>query len=416
MNLLNSDPLKHVLNEKNVWPFSATIFHIHSHFHYIPTSFYIGCSNSLTKNKVGENEGSAKIFAFAKLMEYNTTETLALFGEYYQEVLDDPDGDNHQNIRTLIKCGIENVTFEISSCLTRRNTSLEKTIFEAWENRSNIQREKPYDGRNEVFEVFELIENGLLGPVAVNSIALSIAETREEAEKGIIVFDWVKKALLLGLSKQFKMRWIDRSRGYRDFLPVFPMTWKEFENLEKCDLDSRQAPPGSRRGSRFKGVQAMPNTWMNSGAVVGIGTMLDNLSVAASCAYIGKNCHISGKAGIGGVFEPLGAIPNVIGDNVFIGVSSEPTEGCIIGSGAVLAPNVIITSGTRIYDMRPESKTYGKYSFGFIPHDVLVTVGTYTIGVSEDEISISGGCVIIRKDMDPNKRGKVDTNKMLREI
>lgn len=395
------------IDMRNTLPFSSSIFNIHNEYKYTPKPFEIEYIRSEGKG----TEGSAKILAYAQINNLNTEQTLFLFGEHYQNVLDTPNGDNHKNIRALIKYGIAKVTFPEGYPIEKRNKSLESVITETWENRSNINREDDYLGRNEVFEVFELIEEGLLGPVAVNPDVLSYADSREEAENGIIVYPWVKEALLLGLSKQFKMRWIDKTSGYRDFLPVFPMTWDEFEKLEKCELNSRQAPPGARRGSRFMGVQSMPNTWINSGAVVGEGTMLDNLSVAASCSYIGKNCHISGKAGIGGVFEPLGAIPNVVGDNVFIGVGSEPTEGCIIGSGAVLAPKVVITSGTRIYDMRKKSKKYGEYSFGFIPHDVLVTEGTYSI-----ENNISAGCVLIRKNIDPDKRGKVDTNAMLREM
>ncbi len=409
--LFNIYPATRSLNQKLVWPIHASIFHIHSEYHYEAKTFSVAGLQS----KAGENEGSAKILAFAIDNKLATEETLTLFGQCYQEVLDDPDGEIHPNIRLLMVNGIASVKFSEGSCLTKRRKSLEETITDTWETRASINREDDYVGRNNVFEIFELIEAGLLGPVAVNPHVLSIAENRDEAERGIIVLDWVKKALLLGLGKQFKMRWIDKKQGYRDFLPVFPMSWDEFDALEKCKLDSRQAPPGMRRGSMFKGVQAMPNTWTNSGAVVGEGTMLDNASVAASCSWIGKNCHISGKGGVGGVFEPLGAIPNVVGDNVFIGVGSEPTEGCIICSGAVLAPKVVITSGTRIYDMRP-GKNYGTYNFGFIPHDVLVTEGTYSMGTGVDDVGISAGCAIIRKDMDPEKRGKVDTNAMLREM
>ncbi|MBT3852888.1 hypothetical protein HOF65_02590 [bacterium] len=411
MEICNEYPVTKSLDNKLLWPFNATIFFIHSEYEYEAKPFSIAGKES----KAGQNEGTAKILAFSIDNGLNLQDTLLLFGDFFQEVNDDPEGVEHENIRLLMANGLESVKFSKGSCLRKRSTSLEDTINDTWENRSKIEREDNYIGRKQVFEIFELIEAGLLGPVAVNSLALSIAETRDEAKRGIVVLDWVKKALLLGLGKQFKMRWIDKTKGYRDFLPVFPMSWDEFENLEICDLDSRQAPPGARRGSRFAGVQSMPNTWINSGAVVGYGTMLDNVSVAASCAYIGKNCHISGKAGVGGVFEPLGAIPNVVGDNVFIGVGSEPTEGCIIGSGAVLAPKVVITSGTRIYDMRP-GKNYGTYWYGFVPHDTLVVEATYQIGTDKEAMIIAGGCVAIRKNMDPSKRGKVDINSMLREM
>lgn len=154
----------------------------------------------------------------------------------------------------------------------------------------------------------------------------------------------------------------------------------------------------------------MPNSWVNAGARVGPGTMVDAGATVGSCGFVGKNVHISGKAGLGGVFEPLGQVPVVVGDNAFIGLCSEPTEGVIVGPGAVIAPSIVLTQSTKIFDNRPGSLTEGKHWYGFIPHDALAIPGTYT--------RKGGGvaCVLLVKNMDPGKRGKVDINEELRGL
>ncbi len=390
-------------------PFSNSIFTLANLYHPPrPTAFSIGSVN----NAADENQLSAQICHWAIEEGMRLEETLLLFGEHYQQVLQNPDGTDHANIRALMEQGLEKVRFEGEhGPLTRREQSLESTVTELWGQKPDLEQET-FPHRNVIIELIELVEAGKLGPVAVNPQVLSMAETLDESKEGIVVYPWVKKGLLLGLQKLYRKRWIDRKRGECDVLPVHGMTWKEFADLPIADVDGRYVPGGARRGSCKGDVPIMPGGWINSGAVVGNDTMVDRCAGVGSCAYVGEECHISANAGIGGVFEPYGAIPVVVGDRVFIGVGSEPTEGCIIGSGAVLAPNVILTSGTKIIDARPNSPTKGEKWHGFVPHDALVVPGTYQRAGS----NVFLACAYLLKDFDPRNRGKVDINEELRQL
>jgi len=385
--------------------FSNTVFGITDNYTRQNVAFSIGD----VFNNVGENSGSADIFSFALMAELDKNQTLELFGEHYKNVLDNPDGENHQNIRAFMEYGLDGLDFPDGYSLVERDASLSSLIDVMWEQRGSIKQGDKFEGRKAVIEVFHQIEMGKLGPVAVDPYILSTANSLKEVEMGINVYEWVKKALLLGLSKLFSKREIQGV--YSDVLPCNGMGFDEFENLPISTSPLRMVPPGVRRGAKITNIAMMPNTWVNSGAVIGEGTMLDTGSTAGSCSYIGKNCHISGKAGTGGVFEPLGAIPVVLGDNVFVGICSEPTEGVIVGSGAVIAPGVILTQSVRIYDNRKDSPTKGEFWYGFVPHDSLVVTGTY-----QNESGSNISCAYIVKDIDPTKRGKVDINNELRNL
>lgn len=383
--------------------FEANLFDIYDKFAITPVPF----KNGGLENKTGENSASAAIFAYAAEMGLSDGETLELFGEHLQAVTNNPDGNDHENIRQFMKTGHNGIEYlDGQDGLHERNEKLSETVLRIWDDRDDIKSGLDFDGRNAILAIYEGIEKGYLGPVAVDFNALGKAETPKDGQAACHVLPWVKQGLLLGF-RLFEKR---RMGQHHDTLPTMHYSWEEFEKLPISDTDYRMVPPGYRRGTYSKGVSMMPNSWQNAGSRLGAGTMLDGGSTAGSCSRTGKNCHISGKAGLGGVFEPFGAIPVVIGDHVFIGLCSEPAEGCIVASGAVLAPSLVLTGSTKIFDLR-EGKDSKVHWCGFVPHDTLVVPGTY-----ERSPGIHIACAYVIKDIDPANRGKVDINKMLRDL
>jgi 2,3,4,5-tetrahydropyridine-2-carboxylate N-succinyltransferase len=132
----------------------------------------------------------------------------------------------------------------------------------------------------------------------------------------------------------------------------------------------RRAPPVVRRGAFIgKGVVLMPS-YVNIGAYVGEGTMVDTWATVGSCAQIGKNVHLSGGVGIGGVLEPLQANPTIIGDNCFVGARSEVVEGVIVEDNCVISMGVYIGQSTKIYD-----RATGEVMYGRVPEGSVVVSG-----------------------------------------
>ena len=165
--------------------------------------------------------------------------------------------------------------------------------------------------------------------------------------------------------------------------------------------------PGSvvRRGAFIgKGAILMPS-FVNIGAYVGEGTMVDTWATVGSCAQIGKNVHLSGGAGIGGVLEPLQADPVIIGDGAFIGARSEVAEGVRVGEGAVLSMGVYLGASTKIID-----RATGETFIGEVPPYAVVVPGTTTT---------AGGlglyCAVIVKRVDERTRSKTSINELLRD-
>lgn len=385
--------------------FQANIFHTCNEFSITAVPF----KNGKIKNKKSENQGSAILFSFGLVKELSEKATLELFGEHHDSVLENPDGKDHQNIRQFMKTGFAGLKFpKGTSALKARPIQLSHVVQYLWGQKESIKAGSKFECRKEIIQIFECIEAGHLGPVAVDMISLGKAETLKQAQACCEVFPWVKQGLLIGLPKLFKKRVVwDR---YHDTLPTKDFTWKQFEKLKISKIGPRIVIGGIRRGSFTPDPACMPNFWINSGAHVGKGVMADASSTIGSCAYVGKNIHISGKAGVGGVFEPFGDVPTVVGDDAFIGLGSEPAEGVIIGPRAVMATGVIITGSTRIYDNRPGSPTEGKHWHGFVPHDSLAVNGTYP------RKGGSVSCVRLVKNIDPDKRSKVEINEALRNL
>lgn len=193
--------------------------------------------------------------------------------------------------------------------------------------------------RSAAFDVFEQLRDGLeKGDVR--------AATRD-AEGQWHAHAWVKEGILLG----FRLgRLVDYASG------TFPFFDKDTYPLRPFSLESgvRIVPGGSavRSGSYLApGVVAMPPMYVNVGAYVDEGTMIDSHALVGSCAQIGKRVHLSAAVQVGGVLEPVGALPVIVEDDAFIGGGCGLYEGCIIRESAVLAPGVLLTGSTRIYDL-----------------------------------------------------------------
>jgi len=154
----------------------------------------------------------------------------------------------------------------------------------------------------------------------------------------------------------------------------------------------------------------MPS-FVNVGAYVGEGTMIDTWSTVGSCAQIGKNCHISGGAGIGGVLEPLQANPVIIEDNCFIGARAEVAEGVIVGEGSVLSMGVYLGQSTKIIDRATGEVLYGRVP----PYSVVVSGAMPGKPLPNGEAGPSLYCAVIVKRVDGQTRAKTSINELLRD-
>ncbi|AHX11308.1 bacterial transferase hexapeptide family protein [Neorickettsia helminthoeca str. Oregon] len=215
---------------------------------------------------------------------------------------------------------------------------------------------------------------------------------------------WVKQAILIymRISENKLITYGQPESSWFDKIDQRFMLWQE-EDFSKAKI---RAVPGSFvRKSAYIGtdVVIMPS-FINVGAYVGAKTMIDTWASIGSCAQIGKNCHIAGGVGIGGVLEPLASNPVIIEDNCFIGARSEIVDGVLIGEGSVLAMGCYIGPSTRIVDRATNKVTYGS-----IPPYSVVVPGSIQL---KDGISIS--CVIIVKQVDEKTRAKVQINQLLR--
>lgn len=216
-----------------------------------------------------------------------------------------------------------------------------------------------------------------------------------------VVHTWIKQAILLHfLTEESKIIgnnnwWCDKINNKFD-------GWNE-ERF--CQSKIRAVPGCFVRQSAYIGtnVVLMPS-FVNVGAYIGSGTMIDTWSTIGSCAQIGKNCHISGGVGIGGVLEPIQASPVIIEDNCFIGARSEIAEGVIIREGAVLGMGVFIGASTKIIDKETNKVLYGEVP----PYSVVVP------GSISSKNNISTYCAVIIKKVDEKTRSRTSINEILR--
>ncbi len=218
------------------------------------------------------------------------------------------------------------------------------------------------------------------------------------------VNEWLKKAILLHFKiSQMKIYDGNCMKWYDKVDPQF--TSNQEEKLKNSG--ARLVPGAFIRTGAFlgKNVVVMPS-FINIGAHVGNGTLVDTWATIGSCAYIGKNCHISGGAGIGGVLEPLQAKPVIVEDNCFIGARSEIVEGVIVEEGAVISMGVFIGKSTKIINRQTGEITYGR-----VPPYSVVIPGCL---IAEKPGLLGLYCAVIIKQVDEKTRKKTQINELLR--
>ncbi|WP_205688746.1 2,3,4,5-tetrahydropyridine-2,6-dicarboxylate N-succinyltransferase [Candidatus Macondimonas diazotrophica] len=273
-------------------------------------------------------------------------------------------------------------------------TSLQDTIEAAFEDRANISpQQAPESVRRAVQNALDLLESG----------QARVAEPL--AQGGWQVNEWLKKAVLLSFRLEDNH---PVEGGFTRFYDKVPTRFAGFSEADFRALGVRVVPPATvRRGVCIgRGAVLMPS-YVNIGAYVGEGTMVDTWATVGSCAQIGRNVHLSGGVGIGGVLEPLQASPTIIEDDCFIGARSEIVEGVVVERGAVISMGVYIGQSTRIYDRRT-----GTISYGRVPAGAVVVSGS----LPSADGSYSLYCAVIVKQVDEKTRQKVGINELLREV
>jgi 2,3,4,5-tetrahydropyridine-2-carboxylate N-succinyltransferase len=226
-----------------------------------------------------------------------------------------------------------------------------------------------------------------------------------DGKGGWKVNEWLKKAVLLYFRTQ-EMELIEADPA--PFWDKVPARFADFDESQFRKLGVRVVPGAIvRRGAHIgKDVVLMPS-FVNIGAHVGAGTMVDTWATVGSCAQIGKHCHLSGGAGIGGVLEPLQATPTIIEDHCFIGARSEVVEGVIVGHHSVIGMGVFLGQSTRIYN-----RATGEVSYGYVPPGSVVVSGQ----LPAKDGSHSLYCAVIVKQVDAKTRSKTSINDLLRGL
>ena len=285
--------------------------------------------------------------------------------------------------------------------MTTANTDKAKLaaiIDAAFEDRDTINAQTTGAVRDAVNAALDLMDRGH-------------ARVAEKAEGGDwVVNQWLKKAVLLS----FRLNPMEIIKGGPGDATWWDKVPSKFDGWRGVDFEEAgfRAVPGAivRRSAHIaKNVVLMPS-FVNLGAHVGEGTMVDTWATVGSCAQIGRNVHLSGGVGIGGVLEPLQAGPVIIEDNCFIGARSEVVEGCIVREGAVLGMGVFIGQSTKIVD-----RATGEVFYGEVPAYSVVVAGTLPgKPLANGEPGPSLYCAVIVKRVDEKTRSKTSINELLR--
>ncbi|WP_336738943.1 2,3,4,5-tetrahydropyridine-2,6-dicarboxylate N-succinyltransferase [Aureimonas altamirensis] len=277
------------------------------------------------------------------------------------------------------------------------HAALEKTIDAAFEARDGIDATTQGQVRDAVDAALALLDSG----------------ERRVAERGAdgtwVVNQWLKKAVLLSFRLN-DMSVIPGGPGQANWWDKVPSKFDGWGAEEFRGAGFRAVPGAIVRRSAHvaKNVVLMPS-FVNLGAYVGEGTMVDTWATVGSCAQIGAHVHLSGGVGIGGVLEPLQAGPTIIEDNCFIGARSEVVEGCIVREGAVLGMGVYIGQSTKIVD-----RATGEVFYGEVPPYSVVVAGTMPGKPIGNEPGPSLYCAVIVKRVDEKTRSKTSINELLR--
>jgi 2,3,4,5-tetrahydropyridine-2-carboxylate N-succinyltransferase len=280
---------------------------------------------------------------------------------------------------------------------------LQTQIEKAFEDRATITTATKGDARHAVEEALDLLDRGkarvaekLPGATGPNSWKVN---------------QWLKKAVLLSFRLNDNAL-IDGGPGEATWWDKIPSKFEAWGENRFKDAGFRAVPGAIVRRSAFiaRDVVLMPS-FVNLGAYVDEKTMVDTWVTVGSCAQIGKNVHLSGGVGIGGVLEPLQANPTIIEDDCFIGARSEVVEGVIVGEGSVLSMGVFISASTKVID-----RASGKVHVGHVPpYSVVVPGALPGKPLPDGSPGPSLYCAVIVKTVDAQTRAKTGINELLRE-
>lgn len=275
--------------------------------------------------------------------------------------------------------------------------ALEAEITRLWDDRATLSPATGGAARASVEAALDLLDSG----------ARRVAEP---GAAGWVVNEWLKKAVLLSfrLTESTTMA----GAGGAPVYDKVPMKFDGWGDNRFREAGFRVVPGSVVRRSAFvaPGVVLMP-CFVNVGAHVGKGSMIDTWATVGSCAQVGANCHISGGVGIGGVLEPLQAAPVIIEDDCFIGARSEVVEGVIVEKGSVLSMGVFISASTRIVD-----RTTGEVFYGRVPSYSVVVPGTLPgRKLPDGSPGPNLACAVIVKRVDAQTRSKTSINDLLRD-
>ncbi len=280
---------------------------------------------------------------------------------------------------------------------------LQPVIDDAWERRAELTTTTRGAVRDAVEAALDALDGGT-------------ARVAEKADGKWRVHQWLKKAVLLSFRLN-DMATVpggptDPERGPSPWFDKVPSKFAGWGENRFRDAGFRAVPNCVVRRSAYiaPGAVLMPS-FVNVGAYVGENTMVDTWATVGSCAQIGKNCHLSGGVGIGGVLEPLQADPVIIEDNCFIGARSEVVEGVIVETGSVLSMGCFISATTRIVD-----RATGEVFYGRVPAYSVVVPGSMPgKPLPDGSPGPSLYCVVIVKRVDERTRAKTSINELLRD-
>jgi 2,3,4,5-tetrahydropyridine-2-carboxylate N-succinyltransferase len=278
------------------------------------------------------------------------------------------------------------------------DANLEQTINDAWEARAGVNVQTKGAVREAVEAALDLLDSG----------KARVAE--KGADGSWTVHQWLKKAVLL--SFRLSDNELLNGPAGASFWDKVPLKTKGWGDNRFKEAGFRQVPGSIVRHSAFiaKNVILMPS-FVNVGAYVDEGTMVDTWVGVGSCAQIGKNVHLSGGVGIGGVLEPMQANPTIIEDDCFIGARSEIVEGVVVGQGSVLSMGVFIGASTKIVD-----RATGEVFMGRVPpYSVVVSGSLPGKPLPNGQPGPSLYCAVIVKRVDEQTRSKTSINELLRD-
>jgi 2,3,4,5-tetrahydropyridine-2-carboxylate N-succinyltransferase len=270
-------------------------------------------------------------------------------------------------------------------------SGLQSTIEELWERRGSLDAQGPRNELQAIEEIIEALDKGK-------------ARVAEKIDGQWVTHQWVKKAVLLYFRVHDNVLMREGTTRYFDKVPT---KFSAYDEAAFAAGGFRVVPPAvARRGAYIAPGAVLMPSYVNIGAHVGENTMVDTWVTVGSCAQIGRNVHLSGGVGIGGVLEPLQANPTIIEDNCFIGARSEIVEGVVVEENSVISMGVYIGQSTKIHD-----RASGKILYGRIPAGSVVVPGN----LPAKDGSHSLYAAVIVKKVDAQTRAKTSINDLLRD-